>query len=287
MAALCTVSFVIVKTRAASKQLLLSGGGGTLAALLNGSSMRALVTALRTLTCLPCPGRDADDFAVTLPFFPAVGSLIGGLVLLVLFPLTAYAGWPEGAGVAATIAILLITRGLHVDGLADVADALGAGRTIERRLEIMKDPHTGAFGIMAIVGDLLLKAVALTRLATGERWALVVLPFIVSRTTQVLMAVSLPYARAQGGKAEGFVRSARPLHLVLALIMAAGMCVAVGRLTGIILLLQGLAIGILLRFWMRRQFGGVTGDLLGTTSEIVETGLLAVAAALATPPSLP
>jgi adenosylcobinamide-GDP ribazoletransferase len=243
--------------------------------------MRSIVTAVRTLTSLPCPGRDTDDFASTLPYFPVVGALVGGVVVLVLHTIASYAGWADGAAVVAALVAVLLTRGLHIDGLADVSDALGAGRTIERRLEIMKDPHTGAFGVMAIAGDLLLKTVALSRLATCEQWALAVLPFIVSRTTQVIMAVSLPYARAQGGKAEGFVRSARPLHLVLAVMVACAVCMVVGQLTGIILLLQGLAIGVVLRFWIKRNFGGVTGDLLGTTNEVVETGLLVVAAALA------
>jgi adenosylcobinamide-GDP ribazoletransferase len=243
--------------------------------------MRALVTAVRTLTVLPCPGRDADEFASTLPFFPAVGALIGGLVVLLLSALTLHAGWAEGAGVVAAVATLLITRGLHVDGLADVSDALGAGRTVERRLEIMKDPHTGAFGVMAIAADLLLKAVALARLAACHQWTLALLPFIVSRTVQVALIVSLPYARAEGGKAERFVRQARPLHLILTLIVAAGFCAAVGGVSGIILLLQGLAIAVLLRFWMKRNFGGVTGDLIGTANEVVETGLLVFAAALA------
>lgn len=243
--------------------------------------MRSIVTAIRTLTILPCPGQDTDDFASTFPFFPAVGALIGSLVVLTLYGFTATTGWTEGAGAVAAVVAVLITRGLHIDGLADVSDALGAGRTLERRLEIMKDPHTGAFGVMAIAGDLLLKTVALAHLAAVGQWVLALLPFIVSRTVQVLMAVSLPYARPEGGKAERFVRQARPLHLVLALIVALGCCTVIGQLAGVILLLQGLALAVLLRFWIKRNFGGVTGDLLGTTNEVVETGLLVFVAAIA------
>ena len=242
--------------------------------------MRSIITAIRTLTVLPCPGKDTENFAATFPFFPAVGALIGGLVVLILYGVASSTGWYEGAGAVAAVAAVLITRGLHVDGLADVSDALGAGRTIARRLEIMKDPHTGAFGVMAIAGDLLLKAVALAHLAAAGQWMLAVLPFIVSRTVQVFMAVSLPYARPEGGKAEGFVRQARPLHLILALVVALGCCVAVGRLSGAILMLQGLAVAILLRLWIKHNFGGVTGDLLGTSNEVAETGLLVFVAAI-------
>ena len=243
--------------------------------------MRSLITALRTLTLLPCPGRDADDFSSSLPFFPAVGTLIGGLVVLVLATLTLQADWAAGAGAVGAVVAILITRGLHMDGLADVSDALGAGRSIERRLAIMKDPHTGAFGVMAIAADLLLKAVALAALAAAHQWALALLPFIVSRTAQVVMIVSLPYARLEGGKAECFVRGARPLHLVLTLVIALGCCTAVGGIPGIILLSQGLAVAVLLRYWIKRNFGGITGDLIGTTNEVIETGLLVFAAAIA------
>ena len=239
--------------------------------------MRPLITALRTLTCLPVPGKDSDNLAAALPFFPAVGLLIGLLVTGVLYTLS-LGGWSTGAGIAAMIAIAWITRWLHIDGLADVADALGAARTRERRLQIMKDPHTGAFGVIAIVCDLLLKSAALTLLASRHNWTLVIVPFIASRTAQVLLAVSLPYARTEGGKAGGFVQEARPLHFSLAVVAALAICTALSGLTGILLLFQGLIMAVLLRIWMKREFGGVTGDLLGTGNEVVETGLLAFAA---------
>lgn len=243
--------------------------------------MRALVSALRTLTILPIPGKDATNLASALPFFPAIGVLIGATVISALYAIS-LTGWTTGAGVLAMILAVWITRGLHVDGLADVADALGASRTRERRLEIMKDPHTGAFGVMAIVANLLLKAVALGHLAACNQWSIAVVPFIVARTAQVMLATTLPYARAEGGKAGAFVAEARPHHLVLALVAATAFCLAASGLAGVLLLLQGGVIAFLLRLWMKHHFGGVTGDLLGASSELIETGLLTLAACLAT-----
>jgi adenosylcobinamide-GDP ribazoletransferase len=189
--------------------------------------------------------------------------------------------WLSGAGVIAMIVAVGLTRGLHVDGLADVMDALGASRDRVRRLAIMKDPHMGAFGVMAIVADLLLKAVALSHLAALNRWSIALIPFIASRTAQVLLATTLPYARQEGGKAAAFVQDARPYHLILAIIAAIVFCMAVASLTGLLLLAQGLLIALLLRFWMKHHFGGVTGDLLGASNEIIETGLLTFAALIA------
>jgi len=245
--------------------------------MISDQTMRPLITAIRTLTCIPLPGRDSTQLTSALPFFPAVGLLIGLIVSGVL-RLLAGNGWSAGAGIIAMIVAVWITRGLHVDGLADVTDALGAGRTRERRLEIMKDPHTGAFGVIAIASDLLLKGVALGHLASLQQWGLVIVPFIVSRTAQVMLAVSLPYARPEGGKAGGFVEQARPLHLVLAVTAALAICMVLSGLTGVLLLFQGLIATVLIRLWMKREFGGVTGDLLGTGNEVIETGLLAFAA---------
>lgn len=239
--------------------------------------MRPLITALRTLTRIPVPGPEAETLTAALPFFPAVGLLIGILATGVLY-LFSLGGWVHGAGIAAMICTVWITRGLHVDGLADVSDALGGARSRERRLEIMKDPHTGAFGVMAIVCDLFIKAAALAQLALLNRWMLAIIPFVVSRLAQVFLAASLPYARPGGGKAAGFVEAARPLHVILAGLAALAICAAIGGLTGVILLLQGLIASVLLRIWMKHHFGGVTGDLLGLSNEVVETGLLVVTA---------
>ena len=243
--------------------------------------MRPLITAIRTLTILPVPGKDAASLAKALPFFPAIGVLLGALIILTLY-VASLTGWFVGAGVIAMMAAVWLTRGLHIDGLSDVMDALGASRIRERRLEIMKDPHTGAFGVMAIVADLLLKAVALSHLAALGQWSLALVPFIVSRTAQVLLATTLPYARMEGGKAAAFVQEARPYQLVLALVAAVAFCLAASGLAGLILLMQGLVIAFLLRLWMKHHFGGVTGDLLGASNELIETGLLTVAAFIAT-----
>lgn len=234
--------------------------------------MRSLITAIRTLTLLPVPGRDADNFADSIPYFPAVGGLIGIIVAGILAAMAA-TGWFLGAGAIAAVAAVFLTRGLHIDGLADVADALGARGNIERRLAIMKDPHTGAFGVIAIVADILLKTVALTRIAPSGQWALAVVPFIASRCAQALVAVTLPYARREGGTAQAFVQQSRGIHLALALVVAAA-CAAPAGLPGLILLAVGFVSASLVRLWIKHTFGGVTGDLIGATNEVVETGLL-------------
>ena len=240
--------------------------------------MRGLVTAFRTLTILPFPGRDADDLADALPFFPIVGAVLGIIVAVAAYVVSRHLNWLIGAGAVGVALAALLTRALHLDGLADVADALGAGGTRERRLEIMKDPHIGTFGVVAVVLALLLKTAAIVKLAAVPQPYWIVVPFIVARTVQVQLAAALPYARAAGGKAQPFVENAGAMHFVAALIVAAVLCFAVAGFGGVLVLSLSLAAALALSRWMRKTFGGVTGDLLGMSSELVETALFAALA---------
>ena len=240
--------------------------------------MRGFVTAIRTLTMLPCPGRDAEDLSRALPFFPLIGALLGGLTALIAWGVATSFHWMDGAAVACVIATALVTRGLHLDGLADTADALGGGRTTETRLRIMKDPHTGAFGVIAVVGDLLIRYVAIAQIICFDGWRWLVIPAVLSRTVMVKLAVALPYARAEGGTAESFVRNARPWHWAVAVLLGAGCCYAAAGILGLLFMPLVYIFALLLMVWMRRLFGGVTGDLLGWANEVVECVLYAILA---------
>ena len=144
------------------------------------------------------------------------------------------------------------------------------GRTRERKLEIMKDPRIGSFGVAALVLCLLVKFAAVVRLAEAGHYAVLVLPCVVSRTMQVPFAVWLPYARADG-TARSFVEGAKPVHFLAALLLAAAICWAGYGTAGLLVLLLSMIPTVLLMPWMRRVYGGVTGDLLGMGSETIET----------------
>lgn len=232
------------------------------------------ITAMRTLTILPMPGKDAVRLADALYYFPLVGALVGGAVTLAAWFMGGVLTWPAGAGVAGVLMSTWVTRGLHLDGLSDTVDGFGGAFTRERRLAIMKDHHAGAFGIVAIVLVLLMKAVALTRLVSCGQWAWIPVPFICARWVQVLLAVTLPYARSEGGKAEVFVKQAGVAHFIVAGILTLIFCGLLFKLNGLLFFAVTLIIGYLLVQWMKRVFGGVTGDLLGFANELVEGVLL-------------
>lgn len=230
--------------------------------------------AMRTLSALPVPGSEPTNTSDSLPWFPLSGAILGGLCYVLGYALHTFGNWPEATGALVLIFSVLITRGFHLDGLADCADGFGAGWTPERRLAIMKDSHLGAFGVLALVLILLIKWVALTKLAASGLLFYIVTAYIVSRTTSAELSVCLPYARPEGGTAGACVSGAKPHHRVWFLSCAILLCLLLAGITGIVLLACGWGISRLLGIWFMRRVGGVTGDLLGTNSEIVETSLL-------------
>jgi adenosylcobinamide-GDP ribazoletransferase len=228
------------------------------------------VTAIRTLTILPVPGAEAECAADAMYFFPLVGAIVGGAVQGVVWIIAGVLDWQAGAAFAGVVLLVWLTRALHLDGLGDTVDAFFGGATRERRLEIMKDPHIGAFGAAAIILALLCRFTALERLSFSGHWTWIVLPVVLSRTIMVLTAVSLPYARAEGGKAQPFVAGARLVHFWFAFACALLICLLYCGSIGLSAAAVALALGVFWIWWMKRAFGGVTGDLLGFAGETTE-----------------
>src|SRR5579859_4119934 len=124
--------------------------------------------ALALLTVLPSGSADAPDRSVML-YAPAAGVLLGAVSAGAL----AVTAWAAGALPAATVAVAvlaLLTRGLHLDGLADLADGLGSGKPAEQALEIMRRSDIGPMGVVTIVLALLIQVAALARATSISRW---------------------------------------------------------------------------------------------------------------------
>lgn len=238
-----------------------------------GNILRSFITALRTLTILPVPGREAERPADAMCFFPLVGGIIGGFVLLAAWLFGVKLHWPAGAAATGVALLVFLTRALHLDGLSDTVDAYFGAHDIERRLQIMKDPHIGAFGAAAIALVLLIKFAALERLITGGHLYWIPIPVILSRTVMVLAAVSLPYARSDGGKARVFVEGGRPAHLIIAGLLAVLCCFLLAGWKGMVVFALAFLLGALIVRWLKKSFNGVTGDLLGFAGEKTECGL--------------
>lgn len=246
--------------------------------------MKGLFSAIRLLTIVPIPGGDAGLSGASLPWFPVVGAMLGGIVYAILAMAGPY--WPAGAAILSVTAMAILTRGLHLDGIADAADGLGGGRDRESALAIMKDSRTGAFGVIALCLILMAKTLAFWRLADSVLIAWVIPAGAISRFMQLDMMVRLPNARP-GGLAAAIMPEARWRHWAIGLLLSVAIVLPIGGPAGIIGLIGALCANVALGAWFKRRVGGVTGDLIGATSEISETSILLFAAFMVTPAGTP
>jgi adenosylcobinamide-GDP ribazoletransferase len=236
-----------------------------------------LPLALTFLTRFPWPWRgpaSPEELARSLFWFPWVGALLGLLYwgawagLLKIFP------GPAAAALLLTLTVW-ITGGLHLDGLADTADGLAGGRTPEERRRLMKDSRLGTFGAASLVLVLLLKFAFLLGLAQGEAArGLIIFP-LVSRWGVVLLAYLSPYARPEGGLGEAMVAGARGRLLAGATGSALVLAFLALGLRGLILMGLAALATWLLSLYFRQKLGGVTGDVLGAVTELLEVLILA------------
>ncbi len=232
-------------------------------------------SALSFLTPVRVPAAWAGgerELARGLYCFPVVGLLIGGFAAAVCFGLDHVL---SPLAVAALVVCVLIaaSRGLHMDGLADTADGLFSSRPRERILEIMRDSHTGAMGVIAVACVIVLKTALLASVAPeGSRWKLVLLMPLAGRCAMVMTMAVFRYARPEGGLATAFAVAGARRWLLLVwpptTLFAAGWLLA--GIEGVVASAAALCTGFLVGLYCHRRIGGYTGDTLGATNELVE-----------------
>jgi adenosylcobinamide-GDP ribazoletransferase len=238
---------------------------------------RSLVAATTFLTRLPVGGDEVDTRAVAAaaPYYPVVGGAIGaaagaaGAVLALILPHLVAGALVVALAVAATGAI-------HIDGLADTADAAG-GRTPAERLRIMRDHSVGAFGATAVALFVVVEVAAIsTLLEDGLAVAVVLLAvFAASRSAAAPLAALLPYARDKAGVPVFFTRRGALAGVVVAAIL----CAPAG-LSGLAALGAAAVVVAAGAAFYRRWLGGITGDALGATVAVAEALALVAATAV-------
>ncbi|MFT3964605.1 MAG: adenosylcobinamide-GDP ribazoletransferase [Sphingobium sp.] len=232
--------------------------------------MKGLLIALQFLTRLPGPRMRVSDaeFAASIRWFPAAGLAVGLIVAGAARAGALADPWVGAlAGLAAWVGV---TGALHLDGLGDVADALGAAhKSRERLLAVLADPHVGSFGVVAIAMQLLAKLVLLHRLVeTGAFLPLLLIP-LAARVGPLLWTRLLPPLHAGLGARFRDAAGNGTLAVWAAALAAAAWWVPALVLAPPILLLIAL--------WLRRALGGISGDGHGAGIEAGETGLLLAA----------
>jgi len=236
--------------------------------------VRPFLFAWHFLTAIPISRTHhepaAAELATSMAWYTTVGLLIGGilasadLVLARLFT-------PEVVNMLLIGLLVLLTRGLHQDGLADTVDGLAGGRTAEDRLAIMRDPRVGAMGATALFLVLFLRYAALQALPQSFRMpALVCMPAL-GRWAMVTVAWLCPYARAEGGLAAPFLRHLSFVHVLCStVVLGAALMLSFGAPGAALALMIGVVVVGAAWAGCRRWFGGVTGDTMGATNELTE-----------------
>jgi len=242
--------------------------------------MRSFFAAIQFLTICPFPSRfpcGEKELRQSVLFFPVVGLLLGGVIAVLAVGL----GWifpPLPASALIVIAMLAVSGGFHMDGLADTADGFLSSRPKERILEIMRDSRTGPMGVIGVACTVVLKVAALASVPNVLLLGTVFLMPLAGRCALVLASAVLPYARPQGGLVSAFSKPRWPtLSLALLVLFAASwLGLRAAGLTA-----SGLSVLTTLAFslYCNRRIGGFTGDTLGAACEIAEVMPALVAAA--------
>ena len=212
--------------------------------------------------------------AAAVRYYPFVGILVG-LAGGAVFAAACGPFGPPLAAVLAIAAAVLITGAMHEDGLADTADGIGGGPSVERALEIMRDSRIGVYGVLALILVVSAKIFALASLPPWVGFAVLVAAHGLSRWSIVLVIATARYVRSSGTASPVAGAVSPPSHLIaggtaIACLVLAGYAASPQAAAGV---LVGLACGhVAVRAAFQAKLKGYTGDCLGATQQVSELG---------------
>ena len=241
------------------------------------------ITALQFLTIFTVKKNhriEESDLARSMVYFPFIGFLIG-VILVNADKAFALITVPQPIATMLLLVIsVLVTRALHIDGLADTCDGLMGGYDPSSRLLIMKDSRLGTAGALGIVFVLFLKYLCLNNLFDSDRVAALLTAPVLARWTQTFMVYNARYGR-EDGMGQAFVGHLRASSMAVSSAVAAGLSafVVVRLDPRSVILAASLFCGVALLTWLGKRYlirklGGVTGDAIGAMNELNEVLVL-------------
>ncbi|GAC1435632.1 MAG: adenosylcobinamide-GDP ribazoletransferase [Ktedonobacteraceae bacterium] len=240
-----------------------------------------VVAATSFLSVLPLPGASnrfetssANEQTPHLgsAYFPFVGFLLATVLYLVqllfglLLPRLALAA-------VLVVALVLLTGGLHLDGVMDTCDGMFGGKTRERRLEIMRDSRVGSFGVLGGACILLLKFALFASIESHTQLLVFFIMLPCARWAMVLALRVFPSARPDG-LGVAFRQSVTSLRLIVAGVTALLFALAAGHIAGMLTWCVATCVALMLGVWSTRMIGGLTGDIYGAIAECSEVVML-------------
>ncbi|MFC2091581.1 adenosylcobinamide-GDP ribazoletransferase [Elusimicrobiota bacterium] len=233
--------------------------------------LRSFFVAFQFLTAIPVRIKGEVDcklFSDATVYFPVVGIILG-LILSIVHRVSYALVSDSLACIISVVILILLTGGLHIDGFADTIDGFYAGRNKEEILKIMKDPHVGTMGVIAIVCLIMLKTGFIGLLDIPLRLNTLVIMPVLSRWSMVFAMFLFGYARDQG-KAKKFFSGLNAVRLFLATLITIVFVILFMGSTGLLLMFAVLLATYSAGVIFKRKINGLTGDILGFINELNE-----------------
>lgn len=245
--------------------------------------MKKMVYAFRFLTTLPIRWKEnenLEDVAKSVSYFPFVGLFIG-ILNAIIFKFLIQVISAEFASLITIIWWIIITGGLHLDGIADSADGLFGGRTPQKRLDIMKDSRIGTYGVLAVTITLLLKIFLIRELNlinTSQCYNLLIISPVIGRWNSVFLIFTFKTAR-KDGLGNFFKQNITIKNLIFALLFTTITVYLFFGIPGLATLYIVTIISSFISLFVLNKIGGLTGDIYGSLCEMAEifaliTGLI-------------
>lgn len=238
--------------------------------------IKPAIVAFLFFSRLPMPRIEtisAQDNGRALLFLPLVGLAIG----IIIYTAAHLLNSQINSEILAALLLALwcaLTGGLHLDGLADSADAWLSGANKDRSLEIMKDPRCGTAAIVTLICVLLVKFTAISAiLENGQHWYLILIP-VLGRTSALVLFLTTPYARTQGLSKDFSEYAPSSLIRILVFTIIAITAISLGLSSALLVAAISAVIFYAMRRLMLKRLGGSTGDTSGALIEVVEAGIL-------------
>jgi adenosylcobinamide-GDP ribazoletransferase len=229
------------------------------------------LVATQFLTRLPVPrvGFDRDSLARAAKFFPVVGLVIGLGASSLQRIAAPHLSRPLVA-LLVLIFLVVVTGGLHEDGLADTADGFGGGWDREQVLTIMRDSRIGSFGALALMLSVLARFLLLSSLPVNRLTAFIVSAHVLCRWTTLPLSYFLPPARESDGQGARIAQKISPASLLAGTLLSFAIVFYFMKTGFWIPVLVSLVITALSGLYYSRRIGGVTGDCFGATNQLTE-----------------
>ena len=233
--------------------------------------MKYFILMIQFFTTIPIKTSvsvEEEDFSKGLPFFPLVGLLIG-LFNYTVFYAFSFFNKELLSVISWILANIIITGGLHLDGLADTCDGLLSSRDREKMLQIMKDSRIGTNGVLAIIMDLLIKLSLMFSLPINLRPLAIISSVVLGKTIMLVLIYTTSYGR-KDGIGGLFYKGISKTNVAIGSMIGMIIILAIHSLRIIPILILCIVSMVFYRKFVINKIGGITGDTLGAANELTE-----------------